>query len=127
MGNFGVQMAKTAGRLGGAAPAAAAAVPKGIGGLGAARGGAGGQVAAGLGNGAHIGELAVPASWPGAHGPARPAVPAIPVSEPITAGEAGAGNLLGGMPWPEPVAPAAPARVPLRFKPTVMARPMVAG
>ncbi len=35
MGNFGTQIAKSAGWLGGAAPAAAAAVPKGIGGLGA--------------------------------------------------------------------------------------------
>ena len=33
MGNFGTQIAKSSGWLGGAAPAAAAAVPKGIGGL----------------------------------------------------------------------------------------------
>lgn len=96
MGNFGVQMAKSAGLLGGAAPAAAAAVPvppltAGL--------GAGGQVAAGLGNGAHIGHLAVPSSWPGAS--AAPAVrPAVQmISEPITAAEsAGSGNVLGGMP-----------------------------
>ena len=37
MGNFGTQIAKSAGWLGGAAPAAAAAVPKGIGGLGGGR------------------------------------------------------------------------------------------
>ncbi|MFV8315541.1 PPE family protein [Mycobacterium sp. 23] len=96
MGNFGVQMAKSAGLLGGAAPAAAAAVPAPplTAGLGA-----GGQVAAGLGNGAHIGHLAVPSSWPGAS--AAPAVrPAVQmISEPITAAEsAGSGNVLGGMP-----------------------------
>ena len=99
MGNFGTQIAKSAGWLGGAAPAAAAAVPKGIGGLGAAAGGAGGQVAAGLGHGAHVAGLSVPNSWPGATLPsaAKP-MSAIPVSEPITSGESGAGNLVGGMP-----------------------------
>ena len=99
MGNFGTQIAKSAGWLGGAAPAAAAAVPKGIGGLGAAAGGAGGQVAAGLGHGAHVAGLSVPNSWPGATlaSAAKP-MSAIPVSEPITSGESGAGNLVGGMP-----------------------------
>ena len=99
MGNFGTQIAKSAGWLGGAAPAAAAAVPKGIGGLGAAGGGAGGQVAAGLGHGAHVAGLSVPNSWPGATLPsATNPVSAIPVSEPITAGEHGTGNVLGGLP-----------------------------
>ncbi len=95
MGNFGTQIAKSAGWLGGAAPAAAAAVPKGIGGLGGAAGG----VAAGLGHGAHVAGLSVPNSWPGSTlaSAAKP-VTAIPVSEPITAGESGAGNLIGGMP-----------------------------
>ena len=55
MGNFGTQIAKSAGWLGGAAPAAAGAAAKGMPGLGAGVGGAGGQVAAGLGNGAHVG------------------------------------------------------------------------
>ncbi|MGO9151685.1 PPE family protein [Mycobacterium sp.] len=129
MGNFGTQISKSAGWLGGAAPAAAAAVPKGIGGLGGAAGGAGGQVAAGLGSGAHVAGLSVPNSWPGATLPsaAKP-MSAIPVSEPITSGESGAGNLIGGMPIGGTGA-ARGAGVGPRygFKPTVMPRPMSAG
>jgi PPE-repeat protein len=129
MGNFGTQIAKSAGWLGGAAPAAAAAVPKGIGGLGAAAGGSGGQVAAGLGQGAHVAGLSVPNAWPGATLPsaAKP-MSAIPVSEPITSGESGAGNLIGGMPVGGTGA-ARGAGVGPRygFKPTVMPRPMSAG
>jgi PPE-repeat protein len=128
MGNFGTQIAKSAGWLGGAAPAAAAAVPKGIGGLGGAAGGAGGQVAAGLGHGAHVAGLSVPNSWPGATLPsaAKP-MSAIPVSEPITSGESGAGNLVGGMPVGTGAARGAGAGPRYGFKPTVMARPMSAG
>ncbi|MGO9349425.1 MAG: PPE family protein [Mycobacterium sp.] len=129
MGNFGTQISKSAGWLGGAAPAAAAAVPKGIGGLGGAGGGAGGQVAAGLGSGAHVAGLSVPNSWPGATLPsaAKP-MSAIPVSEPITSGGSGAGNLIGGMPVGGTGA-ARGAGVGPRygFKPTVMPRPMSAG
>jgi PPE-repeat protein len=129
MGNFGTQISKSAGWLGGAAPAAAAAVPKGIGGLGGAAGGAGGQVAAGLGQGAHVASLSVPNSWPGATLPsaAKP-MSAIPVSEPITSGESGAGNLVGGMPVGA-TGGARGAGVGPRygFKPTVMTRPMSAG
>ena len=128
MGNFGTQIAKSSGWLGGAAPAAAAAVPNGIGGLGSV-GGTGGQVAAGLGSGAHVAGLTVPNSWPGATLPsvAKP-MSAIPVSEPITSGESGAGNLVGGM----PVGAAGGARgvgagPRYGFKPTVMPRPMSAG
>ena len=129
MGNFGTQIAKSSGWLGGAAPAAAAAVPKGIGGLGAAAGGAGGQVAAGLGHGAHVAGLSVPNSWPGATLPsaAKP-MSAIPVSEPITSGESGAGNLFGGMPVGGTGATRGAGAGPrYGFKPTVMARPMSAG
>jgi PPE-repeat protein len=129
MGNFGVQISKSAGWLGGAAPAAAAAVPKGIGGLGGAAGGAGGQVAAGLGQGAHVAGLSVPNSWPGATLPsaAKP-MSAIPVSEPITSGESGAGNLVGGMPvGATGVGRGAGTGPRYGFKPTVMARPMSAG
>jgi len=128
MGNFGTQIAKSAGWLGGAAPAAAAAVPKGIGGLGAV-GGAGSQVAAGLGHGAHVAGLSVPNSWPGSTlaSAAKP-VSAIPVSEPITAGEGGAGNLVGGMPVGGMGAGRGAAAGPrYGFKPTIMARPMPAG
>jgi PPE-repeat protein len=127
MGNFGTQIAKSSGALGGAAPAAAAkAVPS----LGGGVGGAGGQVAAGLGSGAHVGHLAVPSSWPGTTTTptVRPAVQAI--SEPITAGEGsgGAGNLVGGM----PVGAGMPGRGAgtgprYGFKPTIMARPLPAG
>jgi PPE-repeat protein len=129
MGNFGTQIAKSAGWLGGAAPAAAAAVPKGIGGLGGAAGGAGGQVAAGLGHGAHVAGLSVPNSWPGATlaSTAKP-MSAIPVSEPITSGGSGAGNLVGGMPvGGVGAARGAGAGPRYGFKPTIMARPMSAG
>ena len=129
MGNFGTQISKSAGWLGGAAPAAAAAVPKGIGGLGGAAGGAGGEVAAGLGQGAHVASLSVPNSWPGATLPsaAKP-MSAIPVSEPITSGESGAGNLVGGMPvGATGVGRGAGTGPRYGFKPTVMARPMSAG
>jgi PPE-repeat protein len=129
MGNFGTQISKSAGWLGGAVPAAAAAVPKGIGGLGGAVGGAGGQVAAGLGQGAHVAGLSVPNSWPGATLPtaAKP-MSAIPVSEPITSGESGAGNLVGGMPvGATGVGRGAGTGPRYGFKPTIMARPMSAG
>ena len=129
MGNTGTQIAKSAGWLGGAAPAAAAAVPKGIGGLGGAAGGAGGQVAAGLGHGAHVAGLTVPNSWPGATLPsaAKP-MSAIPVSEPITSGESGAGNLVGGMPIGATGGARGVGAGPrYGFKPTVMPRPMSAG
>jgi PPE-repeat protein len=126
MGNFGTQIAKSAGWLGGAAPAAA---PKAIPSLGGGLGGAGGQVAAGLGSGAHVGHLSVPSSWPGTTTTptVRPAVQAI--SEPITAGEGGGpGSMLGGM----PVGAGTPGRGAgtgprYGFKPTVMARPLPAG
>jgi PPE-repeat protein len=131
MGNFGVQMAKSLGWLGGAAPAAAKAATGGLGGLGAALGGGGGQVAAGLGSGAHVAGLSVPQAWPGAVAPsvAKP-ISAVPVSEVITAPESsGAGNLVGGVPAAGVGGPVRGAGVGPRygFKPTVMARPLSAG
>jgi PPE-repeat protein len=130
MGNFGVQMAKSAGMLGGAAPAVAKAATGGLGGLGAALGGGGGQVAAGLGSGAHVAGLSVPQAWPGAVAPslAKP-MSAVPVSEVITAPESGAGNLVGGVPAAGMGGPVRGAGAGPRygFKPTVMARPMSAG
>jgi PPE-repeat protein len=131
MGNFGVQISKSAGWLGGAAPAAA----KGISGLGGAGGqiaagmGQGSHVAAGLGTGAHVAGLSVPNSWPGATLPsaAKP-VSAIAVSEPITSGDSGAGNLVGGMPvGGTGLGRGAGTGPRYGFKPTVMARPMSAG
>jgi PPE-repeat protein len=133
MGNFGTQIAKSAGWLGGAAPAvakAATGAAQGLGGLGAALGG-GGQVAAGLGSGAHVAGLSVPASWPGAVAPsvAKP-LSAVPVSEVITAPESsGAGNLIGGVPAAGVGGAGRGAGAGPRygFKPTVMARPLSAG
>jgi PPE-repeat protein len=134
MSNSFVQIAKSAGVLGGAAPAAAkaaAGAAAGAGhGLGAALGGGGGQVAAGLGSGAHVAGLSVPNSWPGAVAPsvAKP-MSAVPVSEVITAPESGAGNLVGGVPAAGMGGPVRGAGAGPRygFKPTVMARPLSAG
>src|SRR6202034_186094 len=108
MGNFGVQIAKSAGMLGGAAPAAAAPSLGGLGGLGGALGGGG---AAGAGAGAHaisaisggagsVGKGGVRA--PGGGGAAARAPPqgvqrVSGVSAPPEAA-AGSGNLMGGMP-----------------------------
>ncbi|MCV7197415.1 PPE family protein [Mycobacterium angelicum] len=125
MGNFGVQIAKSAGWIGGAAPALPAVPAPPV----AAALGPGGQVAAGLGAGAHVGHLAVPASWPGAS-TAPPAVrPAVQmISEPMTIGEAGTGNVLSGMPVVGGGnARGAGAGPRYGFKPTVMARPLPAG
>ncbi|OBK96763.1 hypothetical protein A5645_08075 [Mycobacterium asiaticum] len=129
MGNSFVQVAKSAGLL--SAPAAAATPSVPIPPISGAVGAAGGQVAAGLGNGAHIGHLAVPASWPGASAAAPSVRPAVQmISEPIVAGEhaSGSGNVLNGM----PVVGAGNGRGPgagprYGFKPTVMPRPLPAG
>jgi PPE-repeat protein len=130
MANFGTQIAKSAGWLGGAAPAVAKAATGGLGGLGAALGGGGGQVAAGLGSGAHVAGLSVPQAWPGAVAPsvAKP-ISAVPVSEVITSPESGAGNLVGGVPAAGVGGPVRGAGAGPRygFKPTVMARPLSAG
>jgi PPE-repeat protein len=134
MGNFGVQMAKTLGVLGGAAPAAAGAgaAAGGLGGLGGMLGGGGGAigpgVAAGLGNAPAIGKLAVPPSWIGGAPLAAPHAP-LPISSVSAAPEsAGAGNLLGGMPLAGAggghMGGAGPR---YGFKPTVMSRPPFAG
>jgi PPE-repeat protein len=128
MSNSFVQVAKSAGLLS-APAAAAAAVPKATPGLGAALGGAAGSpVAAGLGDAAHVGHLAVPSSWSGTTSTptVRPAVQAI--SEPITAGGSGAGNVLGGMPVGGMGSGRGAGAGPrYGFKPTVMARPLPAG
>ncbi len=132
MGNFGVQMAKTLGMIGGAAPAAAKALP-GLGGLGGLLGGGAGAVhpAAAIGGAASIGgKLSVPVAWTG--GPAIPAMThsAIPVSAISAApeGAGGPGNLLGGMPLAG-IGSGTHAGAGPRygFRPTVMARPPFAG
>ncbi|BBX61487.1 PPE family protein [Mycobacterium saskatchewanense] len=130
MGNFGVQIAKTTGMIGGAAPAAAAAVPKALPGLGGLLGGgAAAHTAASIGGASSIGKLSVPASWAGATNAVSHAT-AVPVSSISAAPEAAGqpGNLLGGMPLAGVgnggVGGAGPR---YGFKPTVMARPPLGG
>jgi PPE-repeat protein len=139
MGNFGVQIAKSAGMLGGAAPAAAAPAIQGLGGLGAglgsgaagAAGGAAHSISAISGEAGSIGKLAVPASWAGATPAAAPQGVQL-VSQvsaaPEAAGSAGGGNLLGGMPLAGAGRGGLGAFGPrYGFKPTVMPRPPSAG
>jgi PPE-repeat protein len=138
MGNFGVQIAKSAGMLGGAAPAAAAPALHGLGGLGAglgggaagAAGGAAHSVSAISGEAASIGKLAVPASWAGATPAAAPQGVQL-VSSVSAAPEAaggGGGNLVGGMPLAGAGRGGLGAFGPrYGFKPTVMPRPPSAG
>jgi PPE-repeat protein len=129
MGNFGVQMAKTVGAIGGAAAPAAAAVPKGLPGLGGLLGGGAGGAAAHLGSATSIGKLSVPATWAGAVQSAAPHASAIPVSSVSAAPEAaGQGNLLGGMPLAGVGSGTAGGAGPrYGFRPTVMARPPLGG
>ena len=128
MGNFGVQIAKTTGALGGAVAPAAAAVPKGLPGLGGLLGGGAGA-AAHLGSATSIGKLSVPATWAGNVQAAAPHATAIPVSSVSAAPEAGGpGNLLGGMPLAGAGAGAGHGASPrYGFRPTVMARPPLGG
>ncbi len=136
MGNFGVQIAKSSGMLGGALPAAAApSATGGLGGLGAALGGGGAAaktagVAASLGGADAIGKLAVPASWVG--GSAGPAVPHTQLVSSVSAvpegAAGGSGNLLGGMPLAGTRGGFGGGLGPrYGFKPTIMPRPPSAG
>jgi PPE-repeat protein len=134
MGNFGVQIAKSAGMLGGAAPAAAAAPPlHGLGGLGAglgggAAGGAAHSVSAVSGEAGSIGKLAVPASWAGATPAAAPQGVQLVSSVSAAPEAAGSGNLMGGMPLAGAGRGGIGAFGPrYGFKPTVMPRPPSAG
>ena len=105
MGNFGVQIAKSAGMLGGAAPSRCPPALGGLGGLGAALGGGAGagahSVAAISGGAGSVGKLAVPASWIGG-GAAPPVTPHTQLVSSVSAAPeaagAGNGNLVGGMP-----------------------------
>jgi hypothetical protein len=138
MGNFGVQIAKSAGMLGGAAPAAAA--PGALGGLGGLGGALGGGGAAGAGAGAHaisaitggagsVGKLAVPASWVGGAPQAAPhGVQLVSSVSAAPEAAAGSGNLMGGMPLAGTRAGFGNGLGPrYGFKPTVMPRPPSAG
>ena len=137
MGNFGVQIAKSAGMLGGAAPAAAAPALHGLSGLGGALGGGG---AAGAGAAAHsvsaisggagsVGRLAVPASWVGGAPAAAPqGVQLVSSVSAAPEAAAGSGNLMGGMPLAGTRAGFGNGLGPrYGFKPTVMPRPPSAG
>jgi PPE-repeat protein len=134
MGNFGVQIAKSTGMLGGALPAAAApAATGGLGGLGGMLGG-GGAAAHGVsaisGGAGSVGKLAVPASWVGGAG--APAAPHTQLVSSVSAAPEGAasgsGNLLGGMPLAGAGTRGGFGSGPrYGFKPTVMPRPPSAG
>jgi PPE-repeat protein len=136
MGNFGVQIAKSAGMLGGLAPAAAAPQALGgLGGLGAALGGGAGaaahSVSAVSGGGGSIGKLAVPASWIGGGAP-QTAPHGVQLVSSVSAAPEGAaagnGNLMGGMPLAGTKAGFGNGLGPrYGFKPTVMPRPPSAG
>jgi PPE-repeat protein len=134
MGNFGVQIAKSSGMLGGAAPAAAAPALKGLGGLGAGLGSGGGaaahSVSAISGGAGSVGKLAVPASWIGGSPAVSPQGVQL-VSSVSAAPEAaanGGGNLLGGMPLAGGRSGFGNGLGPrYGFKPTVMPRPPSAG
>jgi PPE-repeat protein len=138
MANFGVQLAKSAGWLSTAAPAAlggdalkgAAAAGNGLGSLGAGLGGAAGaHTAAAVGNAGTVGRLAVPASWTGATPSAAPHAPVLVSSVSASPEQGGGGNLLGGM----PLAGTGTGRLGgglgprYGFKPTVIPRPPAAG
>jgi PPE-repeat protein len=130
MGNSGVQIAKSTGAIGGAVAGAAAAAPKGLSGLGGMLGGgAAPSVAAGLGNAASIGKLAVPAAWSGAlPGVAHAAPIAVNTVSALPEATGGPGNLLGGMPLAGMGTGGATGAGPrYGFRPTVMARPPFAG
>lgn len=127
LSNSMVQTAKTVGAIGGAAPAAAAAVPKGLPALGGLLGGGAPHVTGALGSSGSIGRLSVPAVWnatpPAAHvGPS-----AIPVSNVREAPDVGAGNLLGGMPLAGAGTGSSGTGPRYGFRPTIMARPPAAG
>ncbi|MCV7348655.1 PPE family protein [Mycobacterium parmense] len=129
MGNFGVQISKTLGWIGGAAAPAAAAVPKGLPGLGGLLGGGAAHVAASVGGASSIGKLSVPVSWAGTTAPAIGHAPQL-VSTVSAAPEAagGPGNLLGGMPLAGVGSGGAGGAGPrYGFRPTVMARPPLGG
>ena len=131
MGNFGVQIAKSTGMLGGALPAAAAPALGGLGGLGGMLGGgAAHSVSAVSGGAGAIGKLAVPASW--VSGASQAAPHGVQLVSSVSAAPEGAangsGNLLGGMPLAGARGGFGGSLGPrYGFKPTVMPRPPSAG
>jgi PPE-repeat protein len=132
MGNFGVQISKTLGWIGGAAAPEAAAVPKCLPGLGGLLGGGGGAAAhasAAVGSAASVGKLSVPATWAAAAPPANHAgTEWVSAIRPTAEVAGGPGNLLGGMPLAGMGSGTAAGAGPrYGFRPTVMARPPLGG
>jgi PPE-repeat protein len=127
LSNSMVQTAKTLGAIGGAAPAAAAAVPKSLPGLGGLLGGGAAHVTGALGNAGSVGRLSVPAAWSGSLPAVEHSAAAIPVSNVREAPDVGAGNLLGGMPLAGVGTGGSGSGPRYGFRPTVMARPPAAG
>jgi PPE-repeat protein len=134
MANFGVQIAKTTGMLGGMGPAAAAAPPAALGGLGnlganLGGGGAavgGGAVKAAAASAEVLGRMSVPATWTHATGAmTHPAAVATHTMTPV--GQEGQGNLMGGMPLAGSPARGSGIGPKYGIRPTVMSRPPSAG
>jgi PPE-repeat protein len=134
MANFGVQIAKTTGLLGGVGPAAAAAPAtrplSGLGGLGGMLGGgggvSGGAVKASAASADILGRMSVPATWTHATGAlTHPAAVATHTMTPV--GQEGQGNLMGGMPVAGSPARGAGIGPKYGIRPTVMSRPPFAG
>ena len=133
MANFGVQIAKTTGLLGGIGPAAAApATPPlyGLGGLGGMLGGGGGvnggAVKAAAASADILGRMSVPVTWTHATGAlTHPAAVATHTMTPV--GQEGQGNLMGGMPLAGSHTRGAAVGPKYGLRPKVMSRPPSAG
>ncbi|MEO8815729.1 MAG: PPE family protein [Mycobacterium sp.] len=138
MGNNFVQIAKTFGLIGGAAPAAAKAAA-GLGslpdlsGLGGALGGASGigaPLAAGIGQAASVGKLSVPISWAGST-PATLVSSTAPVPVSVVrviSPEGAPGSMMGGLPMAGAGGAGGSGAGPrYGFKPTIVIRPPFAG
>jgi PPE-repeat protein len=132
MANFGVQIAKTTGMLGGIGPAAASAPAttplSGLGGLGGMLGGGGGVagVKAAAASADILGRMSVPATWTHATGAlTHPAAVATHTMTPV--GQEGPGNLMGGMPLAGSHTRGAAIGPRYGLRPKVMSRPPSAG
>jgi PPE-repeat protein len=131
MANFGVQIAKTTGLLGGIGPAAAAAPAtnplSGLGGmLGGGGGVSGGAVKAAAASADILGRMSVPATWTHATGAlTHPAAVATHTMTPV--GQEGQGNLMGGMPLAGSHTRGAAIGPKYGLRPKVMSRPPSAG
>ena len=134
MANFGVQIAKTTGLLGGVGPAAAAAPTttplSGLGSLGAGLVGggglSGGAVKAAAASADIVGRMSVPASWTHTTGAlSHPAAVATHTMTPV--GQEGQGNVMGGMPMAGSHTRGAAIGPKYGIRPKVMSRPPIGG